>query len=92
MSEVKISTCEFIKEVESAAREARNKAASDWSSPLSMAYYQASQALRLIVSRHLTKGQCATCRRDESRQASERTSMLTYHDHSRPASAMEVTQ
>jgi hypothetical protein len=93
MSEVEISTCEFIKEVESAAREARNKAASDWSSPLSMAYYHCSLELRRIVSRHVSKDECACCRRDESRrQASERTSMLAYHDHSRQASTMGVTQ
>lgn len=60
-----ITTCEVILELESAAREVRRKAGDDWSSPVSMAYYQCSLELRRIVSRHVNKNECAACREDE---------------------------
>jgi hypothetical protein len=53
MSEINNSaeTCEFVREIEAAAREVRRKASDDWSSPVSTAYYQCSLELRRIVSR-----------------------------------------
>jgi hypothetical protein len=69
MSEVEITTCEFIKEVESAAREARKKAASDWSSPIALNYVQVAVELQKVVSRHVSKGQCASCIADLSANA-----------------------
>jgi hypothetical protein len=94
MSETEITTCEFIKEVESAAREARRKGGEDLCSPLAMAYFQVSLEMRKLVHRHITRGQCSACREDENRsQAGNRPSMnLTYHDHSRQASTIGVTQ
>jgi hypothetical protein len=94
MSEPEITTCEFIKEVESAAREARRKGGDDPSGPLAMAYYALSLEMRKLVHRHITRGQCSACREDENRsQAGNRPSMnLTYRDHSRHANAMGVTQ
>jgi hypothetical protein len=72
MSRSDITTCEFVLEAEYSAREARKKAADDWSSPLALAYYQVSLELRRIVSRHVAKEECAACRGDETRrQATE---------------------
>jgi hypothetical protein len=68
MSKTDITTCEFVLEAESAAREARKKATSDWSSPVSMAYYQVSLELRRIVSRHVAKDHCVACKEDEARR------------------------
>jgi len=68
MSEIEISTCEFIKEVESAAREARRKGGEDPSGPLAMAYYALSLELRKLVHRHIRKGHCASCKEDETRR------------------------
>ena len=67
MPNIEITTCEFILEVESAARESRRKAAGDVSTPIEMAYYQTSLELRRIVDRHIRRGQCAACRADERR-------------------------
>jgi hypothetical protein len=68
MSRIDIITCEFVLEAESSAREARKKAGDDWSSPLALTYYQVSLELRRIVSRHVSKQECATCREDEARR------------------------
>jgi hypothetical protein len=68
MSVIDITTCEYVLEAESAAREAREKAAEDWSKPLSMAYAEVSLQLRKIVHRHIQRGQCASCREDETRR------------------------
>ena len=62
-----ISNCEFVREVEAAAKEARNKGAADWNGPLALAYADVSLELRRIVNRHIRRGQCAVCRADERR-------------------------
>jgi hypothetical protein len=94
MSEVEISTCEFIKEVESSAREARRKGGEDPSGPLAMAYYALSLELRKLVHRHISRAQCSACHEDEKRRHTREhmRSSTNRAYHPRQASAMEVTQ
>jgi hypothetical protein len=58
--------CELVREIEAAAREVRRKAADDWSSPVSTAYYQCSLELKRIVSRHRARRLCVLCREEEA--------------------------
>lgn len=67
MSTTEYTTCDFVKEVENAAREAKGKAAEDWNSPLSTSYFHASLELRKIVLRHVRAGRCRSCSQDQSR-------------------------
>jgi hypothetical protein len=63
MSEVNSTRCEFVEEVENAAREARKKAAANWKGPLVAAYAQVSLEMRGIVHRHIAK--CIICQQEE---------------------------
>jgi hypothetical protein len=96
MSQVEIATCEFIKEVESSAREARRKGGEDPSGPSAMAYHSLSLELRKLVHRHISRSQCSACHHDEKRRHTREhmrpSTDLAFHDHLRPASTMGVTQ
>ena len=80
MSESNITRCEFVEEVENAAREARKKgSALDWQGTLAAAYAQTSLELRRIVHRHIER--CPICRENEALSLAKA-----------PIASLEVTQ
>jgi hypothetical protein len=69
-----ISNCEFVRELEAAAKDAYSKGAADWNAPIAIAYGQVSLEMKRIVNCHIRRGHCAACRADElrSKAATER--------------------